>query len=162
MSWLSRSWTGERAQGEFPGGERDSRHDQKRRSALMPGAGRGRIPGSEGPLGIRDASFVGIVGGVVIESTRSPSSLAPRINLKSSFISQILLKFSKVHYTEPEPRPAGAENLTLFAKLPESADAAFKDGIPARPDAARRSGGEAFEWFSNEREREERKIMPGY
>lgn len=70
MSWLSRSWAGERAQGEFPGGERDSRHDQKRRSALMPGAGRGRIPGSEGPLGIRDASFVGIVGGVVIESTR--------------------------------------------------------------------------------------------
>ncbi|KYM86884.1 hypothetical protein ALC53_03807 [Atta colombica] len=70
MSWLLRSWAGERVQGEFPGGERDSRHDQKRRSALMSEAGRGRIPGSEGPLGIRDASFVGIVGGVVIESTR--------------------------------------------------------------------------------------------
>ncbi|KYM86883.1 hypothetical protein ALC53_03806 [Atta colombica] len=52
-----------------------------------------------------------------------------RIDLKSSFISQILLRLSKVHYTEPEPRPAGAENLTLFAKLLESADAAFKDGI---------------------------------
>ncbi|TGZ48193.1 hypothetical protein DBV15_09970 [Temnothorax longispinosus] len=40
--------------------------------------------------------------------------------------------------------PAGAENLTLFAKskLPESADAAFKDGIPAP-----RSGGEALEWL---------------
>ncbi|EGI57722.1 hypothetical protein G5I_14250 [Acromyrmex echinatior] len=51
-------------------------------------------------------------------------------------------RFSKVHYTEPEPRPAGAENLTLFAKLPESADAAFKDGI-----SAWRSNGEALEWF---------------
>lgn len=68
----------------------------------------------------------------------------PRTDLKSSFISGILLRFSKVHYTEPEARPAGAENLTLFAKskLPESADAAFKDGIPAP-----RSGGEALEWL---------------
>jgi len=78
-----------------------------------------------------------------------------RIDLKSSFISQILLRLSKVHYTEPEPRPAGAENLTLFAKLLESADAAFKDGIPARlgVPAVKRS---------SETEREERKIMPGY
>jgi len=46
---------------------------------------------------------------------------------------------------------AGAENLTLFAKskLPESADAAFKDGIPAP-----RSDGEALEWFEWERARE--------
>ncbi|KYM99631.1 hypothetical protein ALC62_09633 [Cyphomyrmex costatus] len=36
----------------------------------MPGVGRGRTPGSEGPLGIRDASFVGIVEGVVIEFRR--------------------------------------------------------------------------------------------
>lgn len=53
--------------------ERDSRHDQKRRDALMPGR-----EGERDPLGIRDASFVGIVEGVVIESTVEGSR--PRSN----------------------------------------------------------------------------------
>lgn len=47
-------------------------------------------------------------------------------------LSNPLLK-SKVHYAKPEIRMmTGAENLMLFAKskLPKSADAAFKEGIP--------------------------------
>lgn len=67
----------------------------------------------------------------------------------------------EVHYTEPEARPAGAENLTLFAKskLPESADAAFKDGIPA-PRA--RSDGEALARVAGNKRERERELMPGY
>lgn len=53
-----------------------------------------------------------------------------------------------------EIRPTGAENLTLFAKLSESADAAFKEGISDGAGVARTSGGESAREKERGRERE--------